>query len=127
MQHACMQYTVKQQITMFFRNRRRRSGQSNVKPLLKTEKANLVKIIAAKPAEAVPVRETVVVDECAYDRNNSRLCDQFHKKLSNNSTISQLMRETHTERRNRIGDSGEKISSLLSTYPFFTRNQWVSD
>ncbi len=66
----------------------------------RNEKANLVKIIAAKQADAVPVQETVMVDECAYDRNHSRLCDQFHKKRSNNATDERNSpREEKTHRR----------------------------
>ncbi len=91
-----MQHTVKQQITMFFRNRRRRSVPSTLKPL-KMEKANLVNIISAKPAAAAPVQETgtVIEDECAYERNHSRLCELFQRKSPNNSQISQLIKETH--------------------------------
>ena len=100
---------------MFFRNRRRRSVPSAIKPL-KTEKAHLVQIIAAKPAEAAPGQDSVIsVDECAYDRNHGRLCDQFTKKAPNNAAITQLIRETHQQRRKRIGNSGDKMSILLLT------------
>ncbi|XP_064403794.1 uncharacterized protein LOC135349217 [Halichondria panicea] len=112
---GCYWHTVKQQVTMFFRNRRRRSVPSAIKPL-KTEKAHLVQIIAAKPAEAAPGQDSVIsVDECAYDRNHGRLCDQFTKKAPNNAAITQLIRETHQQRRKRIGDSGDKMSILLLT------------
>ena len=47
----------------------------------------------------------------------SRLCDQFHKKLPNNVTMSQLMNETHAPRKKKAhshGDSGEKMSLLIA-------------
>ena len=97
---------------MFFRNQRTMSVPSTIKPL-KTEKAHLV-LISAKPAEAALAwPRNCSVDECAYNLNHGRLCDQFNKKVPNNAAINQLVRETHQQRRKRIGDS--------STYPFFTR------
>ena len=63
-QHAA--YSEATGYYMFFRNRRRRSVPSAIKPL-KTDKAHLVQIIAAKPAEAAPGQDSVIsVDECAY-------------------------------------------------------------
>lgn len=87
----------------------------------------MVKIILAKPAETVSVQENVTSDECAYERNHTRLCDKFQKNAPNNAQIGQLMKETHQERRKRIGDSGEKITVLLSTYPFFKNDKWVNE
>lgn len=115
-----------------FRNLRRTSEPT--KPDNKQEtKRKLISLanampatVSHKPSKPAEISDDNDDDEVAYQRNTTKLIEEFNKKNSKHSLIADLLLITHKRRRGFIHNCQERTTDLIKQFPFLGSKKWVS-
>jgi len=120
-----LQESVKQYLSQKFRNFRRVSLPH--KPLANTKLVTAANISPAEESATQSVSASVAgchVDSFAYDKNSQTLLQVWDDESYD--YVFQLLKVTHTLRRQIINKSNKPILAIKDEHPYFGDNQYVS-
>ena len=81
--------------------------------------------VSPKPSCEMPT-STGEEDEVAYRRNTSKLIEEFQKKNSDNSLVTELLHITQKRRREFINSCQERTITPVQKFHFLASKRWLS-